>query len=114
MDGRSTISARSSLLFQFQAPEVRRRRQKFNSHPLASLHWIAQINHSAFLFFLRLRISQNEHYAVVHLMLQHEKAAVGIDDHGFAELSELFSVMSAALRLHSNPVKHATAAARRC
>ena len=114
MDGRSTVSAGSSLLFQFQAPEVRRRRQELNSHPLASLDRIAQINYPAFLFFLRLRIGQNEHYAVVHLMLQHEQAAVGIYDHGFAELAELLPVMSAPLCLHPDPVEYAAAAAWRC
>ncbi len=91
-----------------------RRGEKLNPYSLTSLDWIAQINHSAFLFFLRLGVCQHEHLAVVHLMLKHEEAAVGIDDHGFAELAELLPVMCATLRLHPDPVKYAPAAARRC
>src|ERR1700687_3824039 len=42
-------------------------------------------------------------------MLQRQEAALAVDDHGFARLAELLSVVPAALRLHAHLAKDARA-----
>ena len=47
-------------LLQFDAPEMRSRGDKFDAHALALLGVIAEIDHSAFLLFLRSGIGEND------------------------------------------------------
>src|SRR2546422_448836 len=94
---------------EFHSPEARRGREKFDAHTLPFVTRITQINDAAFLLFLRLRIGNHQHLSVVHLMLQHQEAAMAVDDLGFASFTELLSVVPAALRLHAHLMKHARA-----
>src|SRR6267142_6867906 len=92
---------------EFHSPEARRGREKFDAHALPFVTRITQINDAAFLLFLRLRVGNHQHLSVVHLMLQRQEAALAVDDHGFARLAELLSVVPAALRLHAHLTKDA-------
>ena len=52
----------------------------------------------------------DQHLAVVDLMLQHQQAAVRVDHHGLASLAEFLAVVRAALCLHPHLVKYPPAA----
>jgi len=91
---------------------MRRRRKKFDAHALAFIPDVAQIDHAAFLFFLRERIGQFEHFAVVHLVLQEQQAAVRVHHERFARFLELFPVVRPPLHLDSHTVKNSSAAPR--
>src|SRR5437763_8461406 len=93
------------LRAEVYSPEARRRRKKLDPHPLALSPQISQIDDSAFQFFLGLRVRNYQHFAVVHFMLQQQEATKAVDDHGFACLAELLSVVAAALRLNAHLVK---------
>jgi hypothetical protein len=95
---------------KINAPEVWRRRQKF--HPDANtLRSAFPGKHDAALqFFLRLRIHEHQHFVVIHLMPQHQQAAMGVHHQSFAHLAELLSRMIAAEGLQLHPVKNALAA----
>jgi len=95
---------------KINAPEVWCRRQKF--HPDANtLRSAFPGEHDAALqFFLRLRIHQHQHFVVIHLMPQHQQAAVGVHYQSFADLAKLLSRVAAAQGLQLHPVKNTLAA----
>lgn len=101
MDG-GCIPALGREFAEFQSPEVRRGRQKFYADPLAPLARLSLKNHPAFLLFQGLRIRQNEHLAVIDLVLQQQQAAVRVHHNGLARLFEFLSVVRSALRLHTH------------
>ena len=105
---------RQSPRVKIDAPEVRRRRQKLHSHPLATLPALSQEHNPAFLLFLGQRVDQHQHLAAVHLVPQHQQASMGIHHQGFADFTELPPIVAAALGLQLHLVEYALAAPRRC
>ena len=98
---------------EFEAPKVGGRGEEFDADALAAIVGFTKIDDAAFLLFLRFRVGQHNHFAVIDFVLELEKAAVGVDDDGLANFLELASVVGAACRLHAHPVEDASAAARR-
>src|SRR5208283_770755 len=99
---------------KIDAPEVRRRRQKLHSHPLATLPALSQEHNPTFLLFLGQGVEQHEHLAAVHLVPQRQQASMGIHHQGFADFAELPPIVAAALGLQLHLVEDALAAPRRC
>jgi hypothetical protein len=91
---------------------MRRRGEKFDSHALPFLPWIAQVDDPAFQLFLRLRVADDQHLPILDFMLQEQQTAVGIDDYRFADLAEFAAIMAASLRLHAYFMKNPRAAPR--
>ena len=89
---------------------MRRRRQEFNSHALATFAKIAEKHNTALDLFLRLRVSDRQQLAVVYFMFQREEAAVRADYQGLARFTEFFAIVSASLRLHLHLAEDASAA----
>jgi len=117
VNGRGVPAARRSQLAEFQSPEARRRRQKLHANPLTSLAGLPLIYNAAFLLFQCLRVRQDDHLAVIDLMLQHQQPAVRVDHHGLARFFKLLAVMRTALGLHAYLVEGPPAASvcwRRC
>jgi len=77
----------------------------------AAVAGIAEEDDAAFLLFLGFGIDQDEHFAAVHFVLEHEQAAVLVDHQGFANLAEFAPLMAAALSLEAHLVELALAAA---
>jgi len=110
-------AARCGQFAEFQTPEAWRRRQKLHANSLPSLAGLPLIHHPALLLFQCLRVRQDDHLAVIDLMLQHQQPAVRVDHHGLASLFEFLSVVRAALCLHAHLVECPPAASvcwRRC
>ena len=57
---RAGLSGHPIGLLQFDAPEMGSRGDKFDAHALALLGIVAEIDHSAFLLFLRGGIGEND------------------------------------------------------
>lgn len=92
---------------------MRRGRKKLNSHALPFVARIAQEHHAALLLLHRFGIRQDQHFALVDFMLEHEQGAVGVYDHGFARFAEFTAVVPTSVGLNPHFVKDASAAARR-
>jgi hypothetical protein len=88
------------------------RGEEFDADALAAIAGFAEIDDAAFLLFLRFGVGEDQHFTVVNFVLEHEQAAMGVDDHGFADFLELLAVVAAARGLDAHLVKDAGAAAR--
>ena len=99
MNSGCVSAARRGQLAEFQTPKARRRRQKLHADPLSSIAGLSLIHHAALLLFQGFRIRQNDHFAVVNLVLQHQQSAMRVHHHGLAGLFEFLSVVRAALCL---------------
>ena len=95
---------------KINAPEVRRRSQKLDSHAHTLRAGFSGKHDPAFQFFQGLGVHQHDHGVVIDLMLQRQQAAVGIHHQRFAHLAELPSGMAPAERLQFHAVKHPLAA----
>ena len=104
----------SSNFSKFQSPKTWRWRQELNANPLPLFARLALKDHPALLIFQRLRIRQNQHLAVVNLMLQQQQSPVCVDHHGLARLFEFLSVVRPALSLHFHFVEGPSTAPARC
>jgi len=102
-------AARRRQFAEFQTPEARRRRQKLHADPLSSIAGLSLKNDAALLLFQSFRIRQNNHFAVVNLMLQKQQSAMRVHHHGIAGLFEFFSVVRPALCLDAHLVECAPA-----
>jgi len=98
---------------EFEAPEARSGGEKFDADALAAIAGFTEINDAAFLLFVSFGVGEDNHFAVVDLMLEHEQAAVGVDDDGLANFLKFLAIVSAARGLHAHLVEDASAAARR-
>jgi hypothetical protein len=76
---------------EFDSPEVRTRRKKFDADAGAFFGRIAQVDDAAILFFFRGRIYEHQLPTNFELGLQVKKAAVGIDYDGLAGFLKFFS-----------------------
>src|SRR6266480_3721026 len=77
-------------------------------------HRLPQVDHTAFLLFLRLRICHHQHLAVIDFMLEEQQAAMSADHHGLASFLELLAVVSAPLSLHADFVEGSRASSWCC
>jgi hypothetical protein len=102
----------SGRAFEFNAPEVRRGRKKFDANALAAIAGLTQKNDTTFQFFLRSRVLQNQHFAIFYFVFEQQKAAVRVDHDGFASLAELLAVVILSGRLYRHAAEDAGAAAR--
>jgi signal transduction protein with GAF and PtsI domain len=114
--GSCVPAARRRQLTEFQAPKVRRWSEKLHANALPSFARLALVYDTALLFFQGLWVRQDEHLAVVDLVLQQQQAAMRIHDDGFTSFFEFLAIVRAALRLQANLVEGASAASvcRRC
>jgi hypothetical protein len=96
--------------FKINAPEVRRGSQKFHSDANALCTALPGKHNAALLLFLRLRIHQDQHFIIIHFMLQHQQAPVGVHHQGFTHLPKLLPCVAPAERLQLHSVKDALAA----
>ena len=101
------------LALEIDAPEVWRGRQEFHAHTNPFTSALAQIDDTAFLFFLGFRVHQNQHFAIINFMAQVQQTPMSAYDQCFADLAKLPAIMTAAQGLQTHLVKHALAAALR-
>lgn len=85
---RAGLSGHPIGLLQFDAPEMGSRGDKFDAHALALLGIVAEIDHSAFLLFLRRGIGENEQRSHFRVLLGVEQSAMRIDNDRFAGMLE--------------------------
>src|SRR5262249_30286588 len=87
--------------------------EELNTDALTTIIGLTKIDHSAFQLFLRFRVGEDQHFAVVDFVLEHKQPAVGVDDDGLADFLEFFSVVATTGGLHAHLVEYAGAASRR-
>jgi hypothetical protein len=92
---------------------VRGRRQKLHPHADPAASTLSEVHDPAFLFFLRLRMYQNQHLSAIYFVLQDQQSPVRAYHQRFADLPELSALMAAAQRLQSHLVKDSLAASLR-
>jgi len=97
--------------FKIDTPEMRGRRQELHTHARTAVSSFAQEDDAAFLFFLRLWIHQDQHFAVVDFIAQVQQPAMGADHQGLADLAKLLARVAAAQCLQPHLVEDALAAA---
>jgi hypothetical protein len=97
-------------LLQFDAPEMGSRGDKFDAHALALLGVVAEIDHSAFLLFLRGGIGEYEQRSHLQVLLGVEQSAMRIDNDRFAGMPEPSALLILARELHPNSHEHSGAA----
>ncbi len=79
---------RASL--KINAPEVRCRRQKLHAHSGSLATGLSQVNNPAFLFFLRFRIHQNQHFAIIDFVAVGSAGRRGHSPPAFRKLPETY------------------------
>jgi hypothetical protein len=84
-------STRPILWREFDAPEMRARREKFYPHAGTLLRSIAQVDHAALLLFLRDRVYEHHVRANLKLFLQVQKASVGVNHDRLAIFAKFLS-----------------------
>ncbi len=106
------LATRRSIRFgKLQAPEVRSRRQKLQTHALASIRNISQINDAALLLFIGHGIDDLHLPAEFHSFIQIDEAALRIYHDRLARLAEFVALGVEAAHLHADTPKHARTAA---
>jgi hypothetical protein len=93
------------------SPEMRGRRQKFYTHTSSPIPWFPQEHNTAFLLFLRLRVHQYQHFALVNLMAQMQQPAMSADHQRLADLAKFSALMVAPHCLQTHLVEDTLAAA---
>ncbi len=107
---RACLSGHPIGLLQFDAPEMGRRGNEFDAHALALLGVIAEIDHSAFLLFLRGGIGEHEQRSHFQVLLGVEQSAMGIDNNRLAGMLEPPALLILARELHPDSHEHSGAA----
>ena len=74
-------------------------RQELHTHARTTVSDFAQEYDAAFLFFLRLWIHQDQHFAVIDFVAQVQQPAMGADNQCLADLAKLLARMAAAKSL---------------
>ena len=95
-------STRPVLRREFDAPEVRARREKFNSHACALFRGIAQVDHAAFLLFFGDGVDKHHFRANLKLFLQVEEASVGVNHDRLAIFAKFLSQDVPTRRAYGN------------
>jgi hypothetical protein len=86
-------------VLQFDAPEMGSRGDKFDAHALAFLGIVADIDHSAFLLFLRGGIGENEQRSYFQVLVGVEQSAMGVDNNRFAGMPKPFRFTEACAHI---------------
>jgi hypothetical protein len=107
---RAGLSGHPIGLLQFDAPEMGSRGDKFDAHALALLGVVAEIDHSAFLLFLRGGTGKNEQRSYFQVLLGVEQSAMGIDNNRFAGMLEPPALLILARELYPDSHEHSGAA----
>jgi hypothetical protein len=107
---RAGLSGHPIGLLQFDAPEMGSRGDKFDANALALLGIVAEIDHSAFLLFLRGGIGEYEQRSHFQVLLGVEQSAMGIDNDRFAGMLEPPALLILARELHPDSHEHSGAA----
>jgi hypothetical protein len=89
-------------LGEFDAPEVRGRREEFDADARALFAGVTHIDDAAFLVFFGDRIGEDELGAQFERSMKIEQAAVGVDDDGFGALAEIAALGIFAPRAHED------------
>src|ERR1700722_8928324 len=98
---------------EIDAPEMRRGREEFDTDALALFRGFPEKNDPGFLLFLREWIGDDEQGVHGKRLVQVHKAAVRIDDDGFAGLAEAATVGIFTCDNHAHPQENTRAAANR-
>jgi hypothetical protein len=98
--------------FKLYPPKMWRRGKKFNSHTLPAVSGFTDEYDPAFLLFLRNRIFEDNHFAVIHFIAQIQQSAMRIYDYGLANFAKLLTVVRAAMHLQPHLVEDALASPR--
>jgi hypothetical protein len=104
-------ACRPILGCKFNAPESRRRREKFQANSLAFLTGIAKIHHATLLIFFCGGVAERYLRAQFDRRVQVDKSAVRIHHDGLAGFAEFAAIRVPAARMHGKPGKHPGAAA---
>ena len=96
---------------KIDSPEVWRWRQKLNSHPLPMTAGVTDKHDSAFQFFLRDGIFQDNHLAVIHFIVEVQQSAMRVYHDCLAYLAKLLSIVAAAVCFQAHLVEDALAPA---
>jgi hypothetical protein len=99
------------LLCEFDTPKMRARGEKFDAHARAFFGCIAEIDHTAFLFFFGDGIDEHDFGAKRERFLQIEQAAVRVNDDGLAILAEFLTIAIFGHGAHRNSREDARTAA---
>ena len=91
---------------------MRRGSEKLNTNALTAVPGFADKHDSAFLFFLRDWIFENEHFAVVDLVAESQQATMGVDDHGLANFTKFLAAMRTAMNMQPHLVEDTMTSAR--
>lgn len=101
------------LLGKLDTPEMRARREKFDTHASSSFGRVAQINYPAFLFFLGAGINKDQFGSQFQFMLQINQSPMSVDDDRLAIFAKFAPVNRSSLRANGNAGKNPGAAALR-
>jgi len=85
------------------------RGQKLHSHADSLASAITRKHDSALLLILRQWIHQDDRFALVYFVVQHQQTAMRVHHHRLTHLTEFSPVVAASLRLHPHLVKDALA-----
>jgi hypothetical protein len=103
---RSTLTC-----FKIDSPEVGCRGQKLNPNSLSVIPGISNEHHAAFQFFLRDRIFEDNHLAIVQLVVEVQQPTMSVHHHGFTNLAKFLPVVASPVSFQPHLVKDALASA---
>jgi hypothetical protein len=99
---RAGLSGGPVLVREFDAPESRRRGEKFDAHAPALVRIVAEIDHSTFLVLLRKGIGEDEEGSYLQILVEVEQSSMGIDNNRFAGVAKAAALLIPAREQHSN------------
>jgi hypothetical protein len=111
LTGSLSVPANHRPVFKIYTPEMRCRRQKLHPHTRSSVARFSQEDDAAFLFFLRFRVHQDQHFAIIDVMAQVQQATMSAHHQCFTDFAKFAAFVAAPERLHAHLVKDALAAA---
>jgi hypothetical protein len=97
--------------FKIDSPEMRRRSEELDAYASTPVSWFPKENDPAFLLFLRFRVYEDEHLALIDFMAQVQKASVGADHQRLANFTKLAAFMVPAEGLQAHLKKDTLATA---
>jgi len=86
---------------KFNAPESRRRGEKFDAHPLAFVGVVAEVDDSTFLLLLGERIGEDEEGTYLQILIEVEQSAMCVDNDRFAGVPKAAALLVLARQQHA-------------
>src|SRR5437870_2858261 len=86
---------------EFDAPESRRRGEKFDAHPLAFVGVVAEVDDSTLLLLLGERIGEDEEGTYLQILIEVEQGSVGVDNDRFAGVAKAAALLVLARQQHA-------------